>query len=126
MNQLLDNELYALSKPWIGTIIFPVFVLNENDVLSKESFNHVPTKVNICDYLGAGRYPSRRLMFSPDKCPPPINDELKPNGLINCQGWIDLKRELQFAAQVSDNPVICNGDNGLSGCRKFNCAHHRV
>jgi len=93
-------------------------------VLSKECFHHLPIEVNICDYLEAGQYPTHMLLFCPENYPSPKNNKTQPNVLIAWQGWLDLKRDLQIAAHVSGNPIICNGDNG-SPCRLFKCTEYR-
>jgi len=64
INQLLDSELIALSKPWKGSIPFSVFVLGEEDAISSTLFQVTPQFIDIADYLNGQQYPTRRLYFS--------------------------------------------------------------
>ena len=127
INSLLDDELSTLYKPWKGSIPFCVHVVGENTPICMSLFNQPLKKVNICDYLGGGMYPTRRLYFCRKKYPPP-NQELICGGVFNeCQGWLDLRRDLCTEAHCAGNPIISNGGNGNknSPCRFFKCVGFR-
>jgi len=42
INNLLDGELATLSKPRKGSIPFPVYVIDECDVVTSDTFNKLP------------------------------------------------------------------------------------
>ncbi len=71
---LLDNEVSSLSNPWEGTILFPVYVVNDIKSFTPKVFDTQPEEVDICTYLSAKKYPTERLYFSPSKYIPPKHD----------------------------------------------------
>ena len=132
INYLLDEELAYLSKPWMGSIPFLVHVISEDDSLSPALFDRDLELVDICDCLNAGRYPTRRLYFSKSQYPPPKKGEMTSENsgktpAVECQGWIDLKRDICTAAHNAGNPILSNGSTGKNRtpCRIFRCPGHR-
>ena len=86
-------------------------------------FSPPPVRIDICDYLEAGKYPTERLYFSPATYPPPQNDEGMQCAERNnkCEGWLNLKRDLQVASLDEGNFGIYSNDGG-SGTKRFVCA----
>ena len=112
INNLLDDELAVLSKPWKGSIPFPAYVINVYDVVNSGTFDKPPQDIDICNILDAQRYPIKCLYFCPKKYPPPLEGEMSVTK--QCIGWVDLKRDLCTSAHSAGNPIICNGSNRRS------------
>ena len=70
---LADDTVLQLSKPWLGSIPFPVHVVEGQTplLISAEIFDKPPTTVDIVQYLEQGKHPAQRLYFSNLKYPPP-------------------------------------------------------
>ena len=126
INQLLDSELIALSKPWKGSIPFSVFILGEQDAISSALFQVTPQSIDIAEFLNGQQYPTRRLYFCPKAYPPPANiDDMAGSNALEYQGWKDLKRDLCISAHNAGNPILSNGSNGKNASRIFRCINHR-
>ena len=119
IHSLLDNEVSHLSNPWEGTIMFPIYVVNDMKSFAPSVFNSPPIEVDICTYLAANKYPTEILYFSPSKYPPPHQeaDMLSEEG-GPLSGWIDLKRDLEVASIDAGHTIISNGGRNH---RRFVC-----
>ena len=63
-----------LSKPWRGTLMFEVVVVNHDVKINKDLIDSTdPVLVDISSYFGGERYPAKRLYFSSTKYPPLID-----------------------------------------------------
>ena len=83
--------------------------------------------IDICHYLNGQRKEVKRLIFPPNKYPPPTSSEdmsgkEKDN---KCTGWKLLKADLGTAALDGGNEIVCNGSNpstdGRTDNRRFKC-----
>ena len=120
IHHLLDNEVSSLSQPWDGTILFPVYVVEDMKSFTESIFHSPPEEVDICSYLSAQKYPTERLYFSPSKYIPPQHEgamSSKEGGFV--RGWIDLKRDLEIASIEAGHTIISNG--GKPGNRRLVC-----
>ena len=92
-------------------------------LLLQKPFSPLPVNIDICDYLEAGKYPTERLYFSPATYPPPQNDEEMQCAERNnkCEGWLNIKRDLQVASLDEGNFGIYSNGGG-SGTKSFVCA----
>ena len=71
---LVDDPVQDLSKPWRGTLMFEVTVVNNGVNINQDLIDSTePVVVNISSYLGGEGYPAKRLYFSSIKYPPPID-----------------------------------------------------
>ena len=126
INWLLEVDLTGLSKPWKGSIPFPVYILGEDDDVSSSLFERSPQLIDICDYLNGQQYPTTRLYFSPKAYPPPTsNADMAGKNAKEYQGWKDLKRDLCISAHSAGNPIISNGKKGVLMSRSFTCVNFR-
>ena len=110
IHNLLDEEVLSLSHPWDGTVPFPVFVVEDMTSFSPNIFHSPPEEVDICPYLTASKYPTKRLYFYPSEYPPPLIDEYMSSQEGGFSpGWISLKRDFDIAAIEARNGIISNG-----------------
>ena len=123
IQDLLDGKITNLSKPWKGCLPFSVHIIVDKHSVTTKIFSPPPVEINICDYLEAGKYPTERLYFSPATYPPPQNDEEMQCAERNnkCEGWLNLKRDLQVASLEEGNFGIYSNGGG-SGTKRFVCA----
>ena len=120
IHRLLDDEVSSLSRPWDGTIMFPVYVVKEMTSFTPSIFHSPPEEVDICSYLDSAKYPTERLYFSPSKYIPPSDDShMSSNEGGFFRGWIDLKRDLEIASIAAGHAIISNG--GKKSNRRFVC-----
>ena len=47
IKNLIDGELAALSKPWKGSIPFPIYVIYECDVVTSDTFDKLQQDIDI-------------------------------------------------------------------------------
>ena len=126
---LLDDHLLQLSHPWKGSIPFKFWPVEDKSNVSLQMFNDPPVDGDICHYLNGQQRKVKRLYLSPLLYPPPkSNDDMKTiitkegKKSCNCQGWDDLKRDIETSAFDQGNPVVSNGSNGASNLnRVFKC-----
>lgn len=129
VQSLLDDHLLELKHPWKGSIPFKFWPVEDKTKVSSQMFDAPPLDGDLCDYLNGQQRQVKRLYLSPLLYPPPkTNDDMKifitkdGKKSCNCQGWIDLKRDIETSALDKGNPVISNGSNGASNLnRVFKC-----
>ena len=73
IHNMLDDQIVSLSNPWTATILFPVFAVLDMKLFPLNIFNSPPEEVDICKYLTAQQYPTKRLYFPPSKYQPRLN-----------------------------------------------------
>lgn len=124
VQRLLDEQIESLSKPWKGTLPFPVHIATEKDHVSTSFFDKPPVVVDICAYLNGAGHPAIKLYFCPKKYPPPTSSaEMKGKSASSeHSSWCSLKRDLCVAAHESGNLISANGGGQY---RKFVCAGSR-
>ena len=62
----VDLYLKELHEEWKASIPFMCYVINENDQPCTSPLGNIPSKIDICDYLGGQMYPAARLAFCPN------------------------------------------------------------
>lgn len=110
---------------WQGSIPFSVFILDDTTKDISSIFDRPPQNVDICHYLEAQKYPTRRLYFCPETYPPPANDEEMEHVKSNkCAKWMSLKKDLHTAAHDAGSPIQSNGGRSHGhSLRNFRCSH---
>ena len=123
----LDANIRLLSEGWNGYIPFHCFVIEEDLVVHTIPTEFTLSEIDICEYVNGKKYPAARLAFCPTTYKPPSSHEEMSSKVLSdqCQGWIDLRRDLELAAWESGNPIISNGHRVSSQCdtnnRVFRC-----
>jgi hypothetical protein len=124
---LVDDQVQDLSKPWHGTLMFEVTVVNYGMNINQDLIDSTVVD-NISSYLGGEDYPAKRLYVSSTKYPPPIDPtEMKGRAENNkTPGWILLKKKLCESAYDGGQIIIVDGYNSHNNgqnCR-FVCENH--
>ena len=61
IQDLLDGKITNLSKSWKGCLPFSVYIIVDKHSATTKIFSPLSLKIDICDYLEAGTYPTKRL-----------------------------------------------------------------
>ena len=102
-----------------------------DDKIDDDTFKAKPEEFNVMYYLGGEKHPVKRLHFSSEKYPPPLNmEDMKCRAEDNkCKGWNDLKKDLCTSAHYNGGQLIkVNGYSQSSNINhRFVCAtlHHK-
>jgi hypothetical protein len=107
LQNLIDETVANLDNPWQGSLPFKVHVMLDGDDITKVMENNDPELVDICEYLGGAKYPTKRLYFSPALYPPPTDQKL--SGCGDCKSWMCLKKDLMRSAYEAGHTIVANG-----------------
>jgi hypothetical protein len=107
LQNLIDETVANLNNPWQGSLPFKVHVMLDGDDITKVMENNDLELVDICEYLGGAKYPTKRLYFSPALYPPPTDQKL--SGCGDCKSWMCLKKDLMRSAHEAGHTIVANG-----------------
>ena len=89
---LLNDHLLSSSKPWTGYLPFGVYEVDDKSSITSTIFDLPPKCIDICAYLDGAKTPMQRLYFSPNKFPPPKDNNEMKGVEKKCAGWLKLKK----------------------------------
>jgi hypothetical protein len=104
VQNLIDETVANLNKPWQGSLPFKLHVLLDGEDTTKVMENNDPELVDVCEYLGGAKYPTKRLYFSSALYPSPLDQKL--SGSRDCKSWMGLKMR---SAHEAGNVNVTNG-----------------
>ncbi len=106
VHEIIDHHVKSMPSPWHGTINIPVHKWKPWDTMELIQ-NNKPELVDIVTYLDRRGGDVERLYVCFDRKPLPSN----PKDLDGkaCEGWKNLKVDIDKAAISGKSPVICNG-----------------